>query len=100
MKRNLEYCLQYPTSHAKGKWHKVNILLKNNGWVVQYRPLKGLSSMMGNYHVQFLNLPGLSLHQLTGDRSDIWSVIVSGNWRVTFRMNCEDVEIVNYEDYH
>ena len=33
-----------------------------------------------------MNLPGLSLHQLTGDRSDIWSVKVSGNWRVTFRM--------------
>ena len=47
-----------------------------------------------------MNLPGLSLHQLTGDRSDIWSVKVSGNWRVTFRMNCEDAEIVNYEDYH
>ena len=49
---------------------------------------------------QDMNLPGLSLHQLTGNRSDIWSVKVSGNWRVTFRMNCEDAEIVNYEDYH
>ena len=33
-----------------------------------------------------MNLPSLSLHQLTGDRNDIWSVKVSGNWRVTFRM--------------
>jgi len=49
---------------------------------------------------QDMNLPGLSLHQLTGDRADIWSVNVSGNWRVTFRMNGEDTEIVNYEDYH
>lgn len=49
---------------------------------------------------QDMNLPGLSLHQLTGDRNDIWSVKVSGNWRVTFRMNGEDAEIVNYEDYH
>ena len=47
-----------------------------------------------------MNLPGLSLHQLTGDRNDIWSVKVSGNWRVTFRMNGEHAEIVNYEDYH
>jgi proteic killer suppression protein len=47
-----------------------------------------------------MNLPGLSLHQLTGDRNDIWSVKVSGNWRVTFQMNEEDAEIVNYEDYH
>ncbi len=47
-----------------------------------------------------MNLPGLSLHQLTGERNDIWSVKVSGNWRVTFRMNEEHAEIVNYEDYH
>ncbi len=49
---------------------------------------------------QDMNLPGLSLHQLSGDRGDIWSVKVSGNWRVTFRMSGENAEIVNYEDYH
>ncbi len=47
-----------------------------------------------------MNLPGLSLHQLTGDRSDTWSVKVSGNWRVTFQMNGENAGTVNYEDYH
>ena len=47
-----------------------------------------------------MNLPGLFLHPLTGNRSDIWSVRVSGNWRVTFRFNGEYAEIVNYEDYH
>ena len=47
-----------------------------------------------------MNLPGLSLHQLTGDRNDTWSVKVSGNWRVTFQMHEEHTEIVNYEDYH
>ena len=47
-----------------------------------------------------MNLPGLFLHQLTGNRSEIWSVRVSANWRVTFRFNGEHAEIVNYEDYH
>ncbi|PLY14916.1 MAG: peptidase [Sedimenticola sp.] len=47
-----------------------------------------------------MNLPGLFLHPLTGNRLDIWSVRVSGNWRVTFRFNGEHAEIVNYEDYH
>lgn len=47
-----------------------------------------------------MNLPGLGLHQLTSDRQGIWSVKVSGNWRVTFRFEKEDAEIVNYEDYH
>jgi len=47
-----------------------------------------------------MDLPGLRLHELKGDRKGIWSVSVSGNWRVTFRFNGRDTEIVNYEDYH
>ena len=47
-----------------------------------------------------MDLPGLRLHELTGKRKGIWSVWVSGNWRVTFRFNGQNVEIVNYEDYH
>ncbi|MCK0744813.1 type II toxin-antitoxin system RelE/ParE family toxin [Chromohalobacter nigrandesensis] len=47
-----------------------------------------------------MDLPGLRLHELTGSRKGIWSVTVSGNWRVTFRFEDGDAEIVNYEDYH
>jgi proteic killer suppression protein len=47
-----------------------------------------------------MDLPGLRLHELRGDRKGIWSVSVSGNWRVTFRFDGRDFEIVNYEDYH
>ena len=47
-----------------------------------------------------MNLPGLFLHPLKGNRTDIWSVRVNGNWRVTFRFNGIHAEIVNYEDYH
>jgi proteic killer suppression protein len=47
-----------------------------------------------------MDLPGLRLHELKGSRKYIWSVTVSGNWRVTFRFNGRDAEIVNYEDYH
>ena len=47
-----------------------------------------------------MDLPGLFMHQLKGDKKDIWSVRVSGNWRVTYRFAGRDVEIVNYEDYH
>ncbi|AJD49865.1 Plasmid maintenance system killer protein [Isoalcanivorax pacificus W11-5] len=45
-------------------------------------------------------LPGLRLHPLSGRRADIWSVTVSANWRVTFRFDGEDAEVVDYEDYH
>ena len=47
-----------------------------------------------------MDLPGLHLHKLKGVRKNIWSVRVSGNWRITFRFVGRDVEIVNYEDYH
>jgi proteic killer suppression protein len=47
-----------------------------------------------------MDLPGLKLHELKGNRRNIWAVAVSGNWRVTFRFEGKNAEIVNYEDYH
>ena len=47
-----------------------------------------------------MDLPGLFMPPVKGDRKDIWSVRVSGNWRVTYRFVGRDVEIINYEDYH
>ena len=47
-----------------------------------------------------MGLPGLHLRRLKGVRKEVWSVRVSGNWRITFRFVGRDVEIVNYEDYH
>lgn len=46
------------------------------------------------------SLPGFRLHELKGNRKGIWAITVQANWRVTFRFTDEDVEIVNYEDYH
>ena len=47
-----------------------------------------------------MDLPALRLHELSGNRKGIWSVTVNGNWRITFKFNGRDPEIVNYEDYH
>lgn len=47
-----------------------------------------------------MNLPGLYLHELKGAGRGIWSVRVSGNWRVTFKFDGPDAIDVNYEDYH
>src|ERR1700722_10419829 len=43
-----------------------------------------------------------SEHQLTGDRFGTWSLTVTRNWRITFRVDRLNNEIVdlNYEDYH
>ncbi len=41
-----------------------------------------------------MDLPGLRLHELKGSRKNIWTVSVSGNWRVTFRFIGKDAEII------
>lgn len=46
-----------------------------------------------------MNLPGLGLHPLSGNRAGTWAVTVRANWRVTFRFESQHVAAVNYEDY-
>jgi proteic killer suppression protein len=41
------------------------------------------------------------VHQLAGDRKGMWSLTVSRNWRITFRVNAQgEIEDLNFEDYH
>jgi len=47
-----------------------------------------------------MDLPGLNLHELKGNRKGTFAVQVSGNWRVTFQLSDGDVFDVDYEDYH
>ncbi len=47
-----------------------------------------------------MNLPGLRLHPLKGDLKGLWAVDVSGNWRVFFRFENNNVFNVDYNDYH
>ena len=47
-----------------------------------------------------LTIPGMFLHPLKGERKGQWAMTVSGNWRITFAFDGEDVLIVNLEDYH
>jgi toxin HigB-1 len=41
-------------------------------------------------------------HMLTGDRKGTWSLSVTRNWRLTFRIDRQEIEIIDldYEDYH
>lgn len=41
-------------------------------------------------------------HMLTGDRKGTWSLSVTRNWRMTFRIDRREIEIIDldYEDYH
>jgi proteic killer suppression protein len=50
--------------------------------------------------IKDMDAPGLRLHRLKGEKKDIWAVTVQANWRVTFRFEGGNAEIVDYEDYH
>ena len=47
-------------------------------------------------------VPSWKAHQLTGDRKGVWSLFVTKNWRMTFRIDRQEIEIIDldYEDYH
>ena len=47
-------------------------------------------------------VPGWKAHRLAGDRKGVWSLSVTKNWRLTFRIDRAGGEIIdlNYEDYH
>ncbi|MDE2934715.1 MAG: type II toxin-antitoxin system RelE/ParE family toxin [Chloroflexota bacterium] len=47
-----------------------------------------------------LALPGYRLHPLKGDLRHFWSISVSGNWRVIFRIEDGNVYDVDLVDYH
>lgn len=47
-----------------------------------------------------VNVPGLGLHPLKGDLRGYFSVKVSGNWRLIFKPNGVNMELVDYLDYH
>ncbi len=44
--------------------------------------------------------PGWRLHALKGDMKGFWSLTVTGNWRLIFRMESGDAHDVDLVDYH
>ena len=43
---------------------------------------------------------GWRLHPLRGDRKGFWSLAVTGNRRLTFRVSNNTVTEIDFEDYH
>lgn len=39
-------------------------------------------------------------HLLSGDRRGVWSLHVTRNWRLTFRIDGQEIELLDLEDYH
>lgn len=48
-----------------------------------------------------MSVPTWRVHQLTGDRRGTWSLSVTRNWRITFRVDDKGAVIdLDFEDYH
>ena len=47
-----------------------------------------------------VDMPGYRLHALRGDLRGLWSISISGNWRMVFRFEDGDVYDVDLVDYH
>ena len=47
-----------------------------------------------------MDLPGFRLHSLKGDRAGQWSVSVTANWRIVFRIADGEAVDVDLVDYH
>lgn len=50
--------------------------------------------------IKDMAFPGSALHQLKGKMKPLWSVKVSGNWRIVFKFESGDAYDVDYLDYH
>lgn len=45
--------------------------------------------------------PNFGAHILTGNRAGTWSLAVTRNWRMTFKVNADNaIEDLDLEDYH
>lgn len=50
---------------------------------------------------ELLAPPNYGAHKLTGDRDGTWSLTLTRNWRLTFRVNnALAIEDMDLEDYH
>ena len=47
-------------------------------------------------------VPSWKAHLLTGGRKGTWSLFVTKNWHITFRIDQDQIEVIDldYEDYH
>ena len=59
-----------------------------------------LSTLDNAKRPQDMNAAGWRLHPLAGQLAGHYSVTINGNWRMAFRFEGEEVELVDYLDYH
>ena len=50
--------------------------------------------------VELETVPGWRLHPLKGGRKGVWSLTVTRNYRLTFRVQGSIISEIDFEDYH
>ena len=70
----------------------------NSNWVPRLHRILSLLDVATE--PESLNVSGYYLHALKGQHKRFWSVRVTGNWRVIFRFEDEDVTDIDLVDYH
>jgi len=82
----------------KAYWEKGNARYLNPKWVARIGIM--LNTLNRADCADDLNLPGYYLHALKGSDKGRFSIRVTGNWRMTFEFDGNDVIILDLEDYH
>ena len=59
-----------------------------------------LAALDTSQTVEDMDIPGFRLHPLKGSDKGRWSIMVNGNWRITFEFVNGDAYVLDYEDYH
>jgi proteic killer suppression protein len=53
-----------------------------------------------NFVSEIGSMPGWKLHPLKGSRKGAWAMWITGNQRLTFFVEGEEIDELNIEDYH
>ncbi len=59
-----------------------------------------LAALDTAHTIDDMDISGFRLHPLKGDQAGRWSVMVNGNWRLTFEFIAGNAIVLDYEDYH
>lgn len=58
---------------------------------------EGLQALHTAMSIEDMDIPGWRLNPLKGDHAGLWSVNISGNWRIVFEFKDGHAYGVNYE---
>jgi proteic killer suppression protein len=59
-----------------------------------------LANLNAGSDLREMNLPGYRFHKMKGKEKEYYSLTISGNRRIVFKFDGENVRDVDYLDYH